>query len=84
MKPRVSVVIPAYNEGEEIVDVLERIFDAVSLPCEVLVVYDTPDDATVPWLEKFAAAETRLRPTLNTYGRGPALAIRVPKQRWSW
>jgi len=76
VKPRVSVVIPAYNEGEEIVDVLERIFDAVSLSCEVLVVYDTPDDATVPWLEKFAAAETRLRPTLNTYGRGPALAIR--------
>ena len=36
--PRVSVVIPAYNEGDHILPVLDRIFEAVHLPCEVLVV----------------------------------------------
>lgn len=76
MKPRVSVVVTAYNEGETIVTCLDRIFEAVSLPCEVLVVYDAPDDTTVPYLTKYSEAESRLRPTLNTYGRGPARAIR--------
>jgi dolichol-phosphate mannosyltransferase len=76
MKPRVSVVIPVYNEGDAIVPCLDRIFEAVTLPCEVLVVYDTPDDTTAPYLEKYAREEPRLVPTLNTYGRGPAQAIR--------
>lgn len=76
MKPRVSVVVPVYEEGEEIVRALDRIFEAVTLPAEVLVVYDAPEDSTVPWLEKCARDEPRLVPTLNTYGRGPANAIR--------
>jgi dolichol-phosphate mannosyltransferase len=76
MKPRVSVVITAYNEGEHILPHLERVFEAVTLPCEVLVVYDSPEDTTAPWLEKYARQETRLIPTLNTYGPGPARAIR--------
>ena len=41
MTPRVSVVIPVYNEGDGIVACLNRIFEAVLLPCEVIVVYDT-------------------------------------------
>ena len=74
--PRVSVVIPAHNEGEGIVACLDRVFEAVTLPCEVLVVFDTPDDTTVPYLEKYGQAESRLVPALNSYGRGPADAIR--------
>lgn len=74
--PRVSVVIPAHNEGDNILAVLDRVFEAVTLPCEILVVYDTPDDTTVPYLEKYARDEPRLAPTLNTYGRGPADAMR--------
>ncbi len=75
-KPRVSVVIPAHDEGDAIVGCLDRVFEAVTLPCEILVVYDSPDDTTVPWLEKYAKEEPRLVPTLNTYGRGPADAMR--------
>ena len=76
MKPRVSVVVPAYNEGPAVVTFLDRILEAVTLPAEVLVVYDTPDDTTVPHLEAYTTREPRLRPTHNTYGRGPAAAIR--------
>ena len=36
----VSVVIPAYQEGEAIMPVLDRIFEAVESTCEVLVVVD--------------------------------------------
>lgn len=76
MTPRVSVVVTAYNEGEAIVPAVERILEAVTLPCEVLVVYDSPDDTTAPFAEACARRDGRVKPTLNTYGRGPARAIR--------
>jgi glycosyltransferase involved in cell wall biosynthesis len=74
--PRVSIVVTAYNEGEEIVRFLDRLLEAVSLPCEVLVVFDSPDDTTQPVLAAYAERDARVIPTLNTYGRGPANAIR--------
>jgi glycosyltransferase involved in cell wall biosynthesis len=76
MTPQVSVVIPVYNEGDNIVACLERILRELSLPAEVLVVHDMPEDTTVPFAEKVAAADPRVRTVLNTYGRGPANAIR--------
>jgi dolichol-phosphate mannosyltransferase len=76
MKPRVSIIVTAYNEGEQIVTCLDRIVEAVELPCEVLVVYDSPDDTTAPYAQKYAEQDSRVLPTLNTYGRGPAMAIR--------
>jgi len=75
-EPRISVVIPAYNEGEDIVPVLDRMFESVRLSCEVLVVVDTEDDATVPIVTEYAQKEPRLQYVVNTYGRGPANAIR--------
>jgi dolichol-phosphate mannosyltransferase len=74
--PRVSVVVPAYNEGDHIIPVLDRIFESVRLQCEVLVVVDSDDDSTVPVLAEYANKEPRLRCIVNTYGRGPANAIR--------
>jgi dolichol-phosphate mannosyltransferase len=73
---RLSVVVPVYNEGGDIVPVLDRLFESISLPCEVLAVFDSLDDTTRPYLEKYARAEPRLVPTLNTYGPGPARALR--------
>lgn len=76
MKPAVSVVIPAYNEGAAIVPVLDRIFDGVELDCEILVVVDFEDDTTLPVLSAYASHEPRLKALISTYGRGPANAIR--------
>jgi dolichol-phosphate mannosyltransferase len=73
--PRVSVVIPVYNEGDAIEACLDRILESVSLSIEIVVVYDRLEDTTVPYLEKYAEAEPRVRPTLNQYGPGPANAI---------
>ncbi len=73
---RVSVVIPAYQEDERIVAVLDRLTESVRLPCEVLVVVDEPDDPTVAVVEKYARAAPQFRCVVNTYGRGPANAIR--------
>lgn len=76
MTPRISVVVPVYNEGAEINAFLDRVFESVSMPFEVLAVYDHPDDTTVPHLEAFAAKDPRLVPTLNSYGPGPAAALK--------
>jgi dolichol-phosphate mannosyltransferase len=75
MTPRISVVVPAYNEGASITKALDTILGAVTSPCEVLVVYDTPDDTTAPFAASYAAKDPRVVPTLNTSGRGPARAI---------
>ncbi|GIT81028.1 polyprenol phosphate mannosyl transferase 1 [Leifsonia sp. LS1] len=74
--PRASIVIPAYNEGESIVPGLERIFEAVTVDAEILVVVDAPEDTTIAPVERLAASHPNLRIELNTYGRGPAQAIR--------
>jgi dolichol-phosphate mannosyltransferase len=76
MTPTVSVVIPAYNEGADVVSVLNRVGSAVTLPCEIVVVVDAPDDSTIPFVEQVGATDTRIRVIVNTYGRGPANAIR--------
>jgi dolichol-phosphate mannosyltransferase len=73
---RVSVVIPAYQEGEAIAPVLERLFEAVMLRCEVLVIVDDDADSTCPVVAALAGREPRLRCLVNDYGRGPANAIR--------
>jgi dolichol-phosphate mannosyltransferase len=74
--PRVSIVIPVYNEGEAILRCVDRVLRDVLLPSEILLVHDMPEDTTVPYAEKLAAENPHVRPVLNTYGRGPANAIR--------
>jgi len=70
----VSIVIPVYDEGESIRPHLDQILEAVKPPLEVLVVHDMPEDTTVPALARYD--NTVVVPRLNTYGRGPANAIR--------
>jgi dolichol-phosphate mannosyltransferase len=74
--PRVSVIIPVYNEGEDVVRHLERILREVMLPAEVIIVHDMPEDTTVPYAQEVARHDPRVRTALNTYGPGPANAIR--------
>ena len=72
--PRVSIVIPAYNEGENIIAGLDRIVEAVTSDFELLVVVDTEVDTTIPVVNAYR--DKRVRAVVQTYGRGPANAIR--------
>jgi len=74
--PRVSIVIPAYNEGDAIVPGLDRIAEAVEADAEVLVVVDSPDDTTVGPVTRYAVDHPEFRVVVNDLGRGPAHAIR--------
>jgi glycosyltransferase involved in cell wall biosynthesis len=74
--PRVSIVIPAYNEGTDVLPVLERLLESVTLPCEVLIVVDFAEDTTIAAVKAFAEEHPSVRTVINQYGRGPAFAIR--------
>jgi glycosyltransferase involved in cell wall biosynthesis len=74
--PRATIVIPAYNEGDDIVPGLDRIFEAVGIDAEIVVVVDSPDDTTVAPVQRYSEREPRLSIGINDYGRGPAYAIR--------
>jgi dolichol-phosphate mannosyltransferase len=75
-QPRVSIVIPVFNEGDEITACLDRILAGVQLSCEVLVVFDHDTDTSLPALTKYAKTDERVVPVRNEYGPGPARAIR--------
>ncbi len=83
MKPRVSIVIPAYNEGSEIEGVLTRLLEAVQMPSEIVVVVDAPDDSTVPYVEKYGSTNPNVRVLVNDVEPGPAQAIRFGIDRAS-
>jgi len=72
----VTVVIPAYNEKDGVAAVLDRIFQSVESTLEVLVVVDFAEDTTVPVVEAHPRFGDGLDLLVNTYGRGPANAIR--------
>jgi glycosyltransferase involved in cell wall biosynthesis len=76
MMPRVTIVVTAYQEGPAITAYLDRLLESVMLSCEVLVVYDSPADSTAPYVVEYSRRDPRVVPTLNTYGSGPAKAIR--------
>jgi dolichol-phosphate mannosyltransferase len=74
--PCLSIIVPAFNEGSQIVNALDRILEAVTRPCEVLVVFDSLDDTTAPFAAEYAQRDPRVRAILNTDGRGPARALK--------
>lgn len=76
MTVSVAVVIPAYQEGDDIIDVIDRITRSVSSDVEILVVVDFEKDSTVPVVRAYSATDPRVRLLVSTYGRGPANAIR--------
>ena len=74
--PSVSVIIPAYQEADGIAPVLDRLVDGISLEFEILVVVDDHTDSTVGAVRAHVGQDERVRVLVNTYGRGPANAIR--------
>lgn len=75
MTPRVSLVIPAHEEGENVISVLDRLMRDLPQASEVLIVVDSPDDSTARVLQDYP--DDRVRVVLNRLGRGPARAIKA-------
>jgi dolichol-phosphate mannosyltransferase len=76
-EPALSVVVPVYNEGENVVSTLRGIVEkSRTRPLEVLVVYDFDEDTTVPVVKRLQAEIPELRLHRNTIGRGVLNAIK--------
>lgn len=52
MKPELDIVIPVYNEGENILELLAALNREVQTPIRVFICYDFDGDSTLPALEK--------------------------------
>jgi glycosyltransferase involved in cell wall biosynthesis len=76
-QPRVSIVLPVYNEAENITPTLERLAAAVRTPCEILVVHDFDEDTTVPVVRAIQSRMPQVRLLRNDLGRGVLRAMRA-------
>ena len=75
--PALSVVIPVYNEGENVVPTLRGVVEQTKTrPLEVLVVHDFDEDTTVPVVQRLQADMPQLRLHRNTLGRGVLNAMK--------
>lgn len=75
--PELSLVLPVFNEGEAVLPVLRALASAISYRTEFLVVYDFPEDSTVPAVEGLLAEIPTLRLIHNRLGRGVLNAMKV-------
>jgi len=73
---KLSVVCPVYNEGINIGPLLERLSQDISIPIELIVVYDRDDDDTLPVLSRLRPPFP-VRPVKNRFGRGALDAIKT-------
>ncbi len=78
MSAQLSLVLPVYNEGENITEALEEISKQVGQDYEICLVYDFEEDSTLVPARK---AQTRLglpiRYLRNKYGRGVLNAMKT-------
>ena len=58
--PLTSLVVPVYNEADNIVLFLRDVKREVREPHEILIVYDFPEDSTLPAVAASRSAGPRL------------------------
>lgn len=74
---KLSIVIPVYNEGNNIRYVIEGIEKNIHIPHETLLVYDFPSDTTVFPAKKLKNRYSSIRLVRNIYGKGALNAIKT-------
>lgn len=77
-RDRVILVIPVYNEGDNIRTTLSRLDGRLSVLAETWLVYDTDEDTTIPVAQELEGG-TRIpfRLVRNKYGHGALNAIKT-------
>ena len=70
-----TVVIPAYNEGANILKTIQDLSELYGDKINVLVVVDFPEDSTIPYFHEIEKPDT-YKLVIQSYGPGPANAIR--------
>lgn len=72
-----TMIVPVYNEAENIRNLLSEIETRIAPPFQVLIVYDFDEDTTVPVIQELMASRPWLRLVKNDLGRGVVNALRA-------
>jgi glycosyltransferase involved in cell wall biosynthesis len=73
----ITIIIPVYNEAENIKTVIEGIETAVDIPHAITIVYDTEEDTTVPVVRELYKSNNCIRLVKNKHGCGVLNAIKT-------
>jgi glycosyltransferase involved in cell wall biosynthesis len=76
-----TLIVPVFNEDENFPRLLEAVESQIAQPFQMLVVYDFPEDTTLPVARELATTRPWMTLVHNTLGRGPANAIRAGFQK---
>ena len=68
--PKISIIIPMYNEEKNILKVLRSIQNQTLQDIEIVCVNDNSKDKTLPMLEEFQKQDPRITIITNKYNRG--------------
>jgi glycosyltransferase involved in cell wall biosynthesis len=75
--PLTSIVVPVYNEAENIQPFLRELEPHLRGPHETLIVYDFPEDSTLPAVSAMQPPPADVRLVHNTLGRGVLNALKA-------
>jgi glycosyltransferase involved in cell wall biosynthesis len=73
----ISIVVPVYNEADNIGPFLRDVEAAVRESHEILIVYDFPEDTTLPAVAALQPPSPNVRLVHNTLGRGVLNALKA-------
>lgn len=76
MKKQIDIVIPVYNEGDNIVAVLDSLATHVSTPCNIFICYDDESDSTLPAVRKVQQRANLSLTLVKNRGHGVLGAIK--------
>ena len=71
-----TVIIPAYNEGQNISKTIQDLANLYGSTIDVLVVVDFEEDTTIEYFNRIENTPKTFRIVVQNYGAGPAHAIR--------
>jgi len=74
---KLTIIIPVYNEAENIIQAIEKIEKSVKYPHKIFIVYDFAGDTTIPVVKKMQKKYTNLYLLKNKLGKGVINAIKT-------
>ncbi len=77
MYEAINIVIPVYNEGENIGQMLCEIENKIEFPVDIFIVYDFESDNTIPVVRDIMEKNRNIHLVKNKYGSGPLNAIKT-------
>jgi len=72
-----NILIPVYNEAENIKKLFFEINRKVSTPYKIVIIYDSNEDNTLPVVRNIMREQNNIKLIKNKYGRGVLNAIKT-------